>query len=431
MSALQLDLSRYLAPVEREIESEDLVVNGSIPPELTGSYVRNGANPRGASGHWFMGDGMLHGVRLAGGRAQRYANRWVRTTTFERGVRTIGRDGSVDLRAGTANTSVVEHAGRMFALVESSFPCEVTPQLGTIGPYDFDGRLRTPMTAHPKRCPVSGELHFFGYSASPQLPALTYHRADAAGALVDSRVIDVPGRTMMHDFAITSGHVVFMDLPVVFDLSRAMQGTMPFRWSDDYGARLGVMSRGGDRVRWFEVEPCYVFHVLNAFEDGDLIVVDVVRYRELWRDSPDEFGDATLYRWTIDLSSGAVSETPLDDLPVEFPRADDGRTGLSYRYGYAVGRFDGGLSGIVKYDLAAKRNERLVCDAGQIAGEFAFVAAPNATAEDDGWLLGFVYDQRSDASDFVVVEARDLKRVASVRLPQRVPAGFHGAWFPA
>lgn len=432
MSTLAVDISHYNAPIEREVESEDLVVSGRIPAELEGSYVRNGPNPRGASPHWFVGDGMLHGIRLSGGRAQRYANRWVRTKTFETGAQPIGLTGKVDLRAGVSNTSVVEHAGRMFALVESSFPCEVTPQLETLGAYDFAGRLRTPMTAHPKRCPVTGELLFFGYSPVPQMPALTYHRVDAAGALVESRAIELPGRPMMHDFAITSGHVIFMDLPVVFDLQRAMRGTMPFRWSDDYGARLGIMSRDGDRtVRWFEIEPCYVFHSLNAFEDGGRIVLDAVRYEELWRDSPDTFGPRALHRWTIDLASGAVHEAPLDDLPVEFPRVDDARTGLSYRYGYAVSALDASRSGIVKYDLETKQDLRFMCEPGQIAGEFVFVAAPNAAAEDDGWLLGFIYDQPRDASDFVVMDARDLTRVASVQLPQRVPGGFHGGWFPA
>lgn len=405
---------------------------GEIPLELSGSYVRNGPNPRsGASAHWFMGDGMLHGIRLSDGRAQRYANRWVRTKTFETGRPVIGADRRVDLRAGSANTSVVEHAGRIFALVESSFPCEITPQLETVGAYDFDGRLHTAMTAHPKRCPVTGELHFFGYSAMPQLPALAYHRVDPAGVLVESRIVDIPGRTMMHDFAITPNHVIFMDLPVVFDPQRAMQGTMPFRWSDDYGARLGVMNRAGNEtVRWFDIEPCYVFHVVNAFEDGDRIVLDAVRYKELWRDNANDFGEAKLHRWTLDPASGAVREQPLDDMPVEFPRIDESRTGLSYRYGYALADLGEARSGIVKHDFATNRKSSFVCDDGQIAGEFVFVSAADAKAEDDGWILGLVYDQTRDGSDFVIVDARDLTRIATVQLPQRVPGGFHGAWLP-
>lgn len=433
INTLSLDIPRYHEPLMREIKSDDLPVTGKIPLELSGSYVRNGPNPRsGASAHWFMGDGMLHGIRLSDGRAQRYANRWVRTTTFEAGTPVIGADRRVDLHAGSANTSVVEHAGRIFALVESSFPCEITAQLETIGAYDFDGRLHTAMTAHPKRCPVTGDLHFFGYSAMPQLPALAYHRVDVAGELVHSQIIEVPGRTMMHDFAITPNYVIFMDLPVVFDSQRAMQGTLPYRWSDDYGARLGVMNRAGKQtVKWFEIEPCYVFHVVNAFEDGDQLVLDAARYKELWRDNSSDFGDARLHRLTLDLANGAVREQSLDDVPVEFPRIDESRTGLSYRYGYAVADLGEAGSGIVKHDFMANRSVKFGCDDGQIAGEFVFVAAADAKAEDDGWLLGFVYDQTRDGSDFVIVDAHDLTRVATVQLPQRVPGGFHGAWLPA
>jgi carotenoid cleavage dioxygenase len=423
------DVTRsYRAPIDREIESTRLEVSGHVPPALEGLYLRNGPNPRGVSRHWFQGDGMLHGVELSGGRARRYANRWVRTRTLESGARAIDAAGNVDLRNGASNTSVIRHAGRTLALVESSFPCEVTLQLETIGPYDFDGRLHTPMTAHPKRCPLTGELLFFGYSPAPSMPALTYHRVDPAGTLVESRNIDVPGRTLMHDFAITASHVVFLDLPLVFDLERARLGTMPFRWSDTYGARLGVMPRDGDAtVRWFEIEPCYVFHVLNAFDDGGRVVLDAVRYRELWRDTADDFESTTLHRWTLDLDTGTVREETLDDANVEFPRVDDSRTGLAYRYGYAVGR----SGSIVKYDLTAQRSSRLEFEPGEIPGEFTFVPAPGATAEDEGWILGFVYDARRDGSDFVIAEARDLTRVATVHLPQRVPAGFHGDWFPA
>ena len=169
-------------------------------------------------------------------------------------------------RAGLANTNVIAHAGRTLALVETSFPYELTDQLDTIGPYDFDGRLTTAMTAHPKICPTTGELHFFGYALTP--PYLTYHCADATGRLIQSTEIDVPGPTMMHDFAITATHVVFFDLPVVFDIERALAGTMPFRWDDTYGARIGLLPRNQPdaHVTWHEIEPCYVFHVLNAHE---------------------------------------------------------------------------------------------------------------------------------------------------------------------
>ena len=177
------------------------------------------------------------------------------------------------------------------------------------------------MTAHPKICPRSGELHFFGYDFAP--PYLTYHVADAAGTLVTSRVIEVPGATMMHDFNLTERFVVFMDLPAVFDLDLALAGTMPYRFDPSYGARFGVLRRDDPHgvVRWFDIEPCYVFHQMNAHDDGTSITIDAVRHADLWFD-----GEATpghLWRWHIDLTAGTVTEQQLDDLPCEFPRVGD------------------------------------------------------------------------------------------------------------
>ena len=239
----------------------------------------------------------------------------------------------VDLGVAVANTHVIEHAGHIFALVETSYPTELTPQLETVGSFDYEGRLRTAMTAHPKLCPVTGELHFFGYGFAP--PYLTYHRVDASGKLVQSEEIEGPGPSMMHDFAITQSHVVFMDLPIVFAPERMSEGRFPYAWNDDYGARLGVMPRGGSSadVVWLEVEPCYVFHPMNAFDDGDRVVLDVARYPELWRTGTERFDSAYLHRFSLDLESRKVGEHPLDDRPVEFPRVDERRTGLPYRYG--------------------------------------------------------------------------------------------------
>jgi carotenoid cleavage dioxygenase len=152
-------------PVHDELTADDLRVTGAIPPELTGWYLRNGPNPRSENKHWLIGDGMLHGVRLEHGRAAWYRNRWVRTSSFTDHAQLYRPDGSRNLTAGVANTHVVNHAGRTLALYEVSLPYEVTCDLDTVGPYDFDGRLQNSMTAHPKICPVTGELHFFGYGS--------------------------------------------------------------------------------------------------------------------------------------------------------------------------------------------------------------------------------------------------------------------------
>ncbi len=441
MSATTSDLPFHLrdnyAPVLDEIDATDLEVVGELPAELSGRYFRNGANPHtGKSPHWFAGDGMIHGIRLRDGNAEWYRNRYVKTRSFTEGVSYIGDDGSVDLTIGVNNTHIVGHAGKILALVESSFPCELDRELETVGVHDFDGRLDSAMTAHPKTCPVTGELHFFGYSFAP--PYLRYHRVDADGVLVQSESIDVSGPTMIHDFSITENHVVFMDLPIIFDFELAMQGSMPYRWDDDYGARVGIMPRGGSGssgesadVRWFDVDPCYVFHPLNSFESGSKVIIDTARYPEMWRQTSAKFHDvAALHRWELDLETGKVSERGLDDRPIEFPRLADSRVGLANRFGYAVSTF-GDTNATVKYDL--EQDTSVVHDFGDavVPGEPVFVAAEHGSAEDDGWLLQYVYDKSSDTSSFVVLDARDpsTEAVATVQLPRRIPYGFHGTWF--
>jgi carotenoid cleavage dioxygenase-like enzyme len=437
--SLPFHLRGNFAPVAREVTAFDLPVQGAIPRELRGRYVRNGPNPKsGSSPHWFVGDGMLHGVELSDGRAVWYRNRWVRTRQFLEDASAIGPDGERDRTVGSANTHIIAYAGRFLALVESSFPTEVTRELDTRGCFDFAGSLTTAMTAHPKLCPRTGELHFFGYDYAP--PFLTYHRADAQGHLVQSEVIEVPGPTMIHDFALTERHVVFMDLPVVFDLELAQAGTFPYRWSDDYGARLGVMPRGSTNaaMRWFEIAPCYVFHLLNAFEAEaeSGIVVDVVRYPELWRPGTNGDPGARLHRWRIDLAGGRVHEQPLDDRDIEFPRCDERRVGLANRYGYAVHAEQGVERGtgtsLVKYDLETGSATVHDCGPGRVPSEGVFIAASRGVGEDAGWVMAYVYDAGRDGSDLVILDAADFaaKPVATIPLPQRVPFGFHGSWIP-
>ncbi|MFZ0835034.1 MAG: carotenoid oxygenase family protein, partial [Mycobacterium sp.] len=323
------------APVADELTRFDLPVEGSIPPELIGWYLRNGPNPRKATGHWFTGDGMIHGVRLEGGRATWYRNRWVRTESFVKPFPLYNPDGTRNLHASVANTHVVRHAGKTLALVESSLPYEITNELETLGAYDFGGKLADSMTAHPKICPVTGELHFFGYG-NIFTPHVTYHRADANGDLTVNRPVDVPALTMMHDFALTAEHVIFMDLPIVFNLDIAMSGArdMPYRWDDNYGARFGVLRRDDPfgEIRWFEIDPCYVFHVANSYDADSSIVLQAVRYPELWRHNGGFEADGVMWQWTIDLAAGAVEERQLDDRGVEFPRIDDRLAGLPVQY---------------------------------------------------------------------------------------------------
>ncbi|MER6143193.1 carotenoid oxygenase family protein [Streptomyces sparsogenes] len=424
-------LAGNYAPVSEELTAHDLPVTGTIPPELAGWYLRNGPNPAdAASGHWFFGDGMVHGLRLEAGRAVSYRNRWVRTRSLTGGARIYDERGHRDLAAGPANTHVVRHAGRTLALAETTLPYELTPDLDTKGPYDFGGRLHTAMTAHPKTCPATGELHFFGYGML-EATHLTYHRADASGELVVSRAIEVPGPTMLHDFCLTAGHVVFMDLPVVFDPELALAGrTMPYRWDDGYGARLGVLRRDDPHgeVRWFAIDPCYVFHSLNAYDAPDgTLVMHVMRYPEIWRRTDHGITpprDAVLWKWTIDPAAGTVREEQWDDRPGEFPRIDDRLTGLASAHGHLTCE-----RSLVRYDLATGATTAYDFGPGRTPGEAAFAPA-DEVAGGPGWLMTYVHDAATDRSDLVVLDADDLAAgpVATVHLPARVPFGFHGNW---
>jgi carotenoid cleavage dioxygenase-like enzyme len=423
------------APVADELTEFDLPVEGAIPADLDGWYLRNGPNPRFATEHWFTGDGMIHGVRIEGGRAAWYRNRWVRTESFENAFPLYNADGTRNLHASVANTHVVNHAGKTLALVESSLPYEITNDLDTLGAYDFGGKLVDSMTAHPKICPTTGELHFFGYG-NIFAPHVTYHRADANGELTVNRPLEVPALTMMHDFALTQDHVIFMDLPVVFDIDIAMTGKrdMPYRWDDDYGARLGVLRRDdpfGD-VRWFDIDPCYVFHVVNAYDDGRAIVLDAIRYPEIWRGTSGFETDGVLWRWTLDLATGAVAERQLDNRAVEFPRIDDRLAGLPARYAVSVGE-----TTLIRYDLhtgSAAEHTFGTAQAPGRPGEAVFVPSTSGTAdESSGWYLAYVHDPVRNGSDLIIIDASDFSGapVARITLPQRVPHGFHGNWIGA
>ncbi len=388
------------APVTDELTEFALPVEGAIPPaEVTGWYLRNGPNPREATGgHWFTGgDGMIHGVRIEGGRAAWYRNRWVRTDSFEKPFPLYNSDGTRNLRASVANTHIVNHAGKTLALVESSLPYEITNDLETVGAYDFDGRLANSMTAHPpKICPTTGEMHFFGYG-NIFAPHVTYHRADADGQLVVNRPLEVKALTMMHDFALTPNYVVFMDLPIVFNLEVAMSGSgdMPYRWDDSYGARLGLLRRDDPphgEVRWLEIDPCYVFHVANAYEttsaDGDALVLHAVRYPELWRqDGGFDADGGVMWTWTVDLRRGTVTERQLDDRVVEFPRIDDRLATLPARYTVSVGE-----GNLVRHDLVTGEaaEHRFDGTGGPPGGpgEAVFVPSTSGPAdESSGWYL--------------------------------------------
>jgi carotenoid cleavage dioxygenase len=420
----------------------DLPVSGTLPAALTGRYVRIGPDEDPRPGqHTFTGDGMVHGVALRHGRAQWYRSRWIRT---DRVCRRTGEHPLPGPRHGlsdNANANVIQHAGRTLALGEAGvLPVELDDELMSVATIDFDGTLPNGFATHPECDPVTGELFTVAYYH--ELPYVQYLIVDVTGRIRRCEPIEVAGTPMMHSLSLTDRHVLLYDFPVVFDPLLAAAGSRyPYAWRRDRPARIGVLPREapGSAIRWFDVDPCYVFHPLNAYEQGDRIVADVIRHERVFDVDRLRPGEAKpmLHRWTIDLTAGSTTEEQLDDLPEECPRVDERRKTMPYRYAYTVAMRPGGscLAGgsvLVKHDLHQRSVRLRDFGVGRSAGEAVFVPRDPRSGEDAGWLLTYVHDARTDTTDLVVLNADDFTGTpqAVVHLPVAVPPGFHAAWLP-
>ena len=436
-------LQGNFAPVKREVETMDLTVDGSLPRDLSGLCVRNGSNPLpGWAPHWFLGDGMVHGVAFENGHARWYRNRYVHTTLLAAGGGLTAK-GAPGNAAGLSNVSIVHHGGKLLTLGEIGFPYELrATDLSTVGAYDFGGRLQGNMTAHPKIDPDTGHMHFFGYNFSE--PYLVYHVADRDGALVSSQPVAVKASTMIHDFAITDRDVIFWEMPVLFDMKLAVRMVseehsriMPYVWKPEYGSRIGVMPLGGpaSAIRWVEIEPCYVFHGMNAFRDGDDVVLDVSRMAKVF-DRTTLGPPPHLHRWRINTAGPTLTfeDEQRTDTTADLPTIDRRRTGRTYTHGWRTetrnDRDTVDFAGVVHIDANTATETRWDPGARYSSDEWLFV--PTGAAEAEGLLLTYVYDKAENASSLVVLQARDVAAgpIARVKLPQRVPYGFHATWVP-
>ena len=441
--APNLYLTSNYAPVSEEITAFDLPVIGDLPPELNGRYLRNGPNPIApvdpATHHWFVGDGMVHGIRLREGRAEWYRNRYVgsKHVSAVRGLPDIPGRNWNDFPTGP-NTNVGGFAGRTWAMVEAGgCPVELTDELETVGYNDFFGTLPGAFSAHPKYDPVTGELHAMTYAWAQWFDHIQYVRVGADGRVNRTVDIPLPGMSMVHDMSLTERYAVVYDQPVLVDLDMAFAGRFPFRWNDDYGNRVGLLPREGtaDDIVWVDVPVGYVFHPMNAYDTPDgHVVLDVCFYdRMMSNDLLGPFGDSLprLVRWEIDPVRRTTSVTTIDEGVNEFPRHRGSLTGRPYRYGYCAQPDPLTMHWpTVKHDLLTGARQVFDHGPGRAAGEPVFVARPGSTDEDDGWLVMFVHDGTDESAEFAVLDARDLGRgyVARVKLPQRVPFGFHGNW---
>jgi carotenoid cleavage dioxygenase len=457
-------LNGNFGPISTEDDFE-LVVKGEIPTGLSGTLYRIGPNPqfppRDDDYHWFVGDGMVHAFHLEGGKA-RYLNRWVRTPKWQAehtaghalfgswgnpattDPTVLGQDG------GVANTNIVWHGGQLLALEEGHRPFAVDPlTLAPQGYQTFGGDLMSRFTAHPKTDPETGEMLFFGYSAGdmPLSNRVSYGVLSAEGRLLRQDLFEAPFSAMVHDFMATSRHVLFPILPLTGSLDRAISGKPAFAWEPEKGAFVGVMARdaGVETLRWFETEANYVFHVMNAWEDGDRILADVMQYEHapLFPNPDGSRGApaaARLCRWTFDLAapSNTIGREYLDDLSGEFPRLDERRAGLSYRHGWyaAKSRTGGGdvlMDSVAHVDLKTGARSMHTLGLGDVISEPVFAPRSADAEEGDGWVLATAYRGNEDRSDLIVFDAQDVAAgpIATAELPRRVPFGFHGNWVGA
>jgi all-trans-8'-apo-beta-carotenal 15,15'-oxygenase len=452
------------AEVGREVELE---LSGTLPEQLQGTLYRNGPARWEAGGfhaaHLFDGDGLVSKFVIDAGRV-RYQSRYVRTLRYRaeqrghgdrvRGLYTQARGAGRNvgrLPADTANTHAVFHVERLLALSDAGRPWELDPDdLRTVGKCSFDGRLPrlSRFSPHPKIDPISGELFNFGLDLTPRLgggvPAgLRCYRLDPAGRMHTDAVVPLDDVIIQHDFAITEHYLVFALAPITVDLRQAvlsMAGVRDHGGAVDYrpqqGMRIVLVPRDGGPQRVVECDPFVYVHVNNAYENGQDVVLDLVRHASFdvlavdiknFRDGLPNPGWPARLRIT---KTGRVQVENLDLASVEFPMHDERRTGRPYRYGYYAKYQPDGEAAVVKLDHHTGAHRQHVFTGGEFAGEPVFVPSSTKAAEDEGWLLVVTYLSAEHRTALLVLDAKDIERepLAVARLDRHVFPGFHGSF---
>jgi carotenoid cleavage dioxygenase len=438
-------LEGIFAPIEEETTALGPRVTGSIPRELEGRLLRIGPNPVAAdpaTHHWFLGNGMAHGLKLSGGEALWYRSRLVRddaVTKYKGWPETPGPRPEFELESGIVNTNLIQHAGKTLATVEAgNLPMELTEELETVTRTDFGGTLPAGFSAHPKRDPDTGELHAAVYGRD--IEHIQYVVVGVDGRVRKSVDVPTPGHPMVHDCSISANYFILLDLPVILDADAIEAGSrLPYRWHPEYGARVGLLPREGaaSDVTWHEVDPCFVFHPMNSYEDSDgRVVLDVCRYPRMFDENmTGPFEDpGTLDRWVIDPRGGPVKEERISERGEEFPRHDERLIGKPYRYGYSVGNLGGrAFDGLEKFDLQAGTSQTHYEGRSRTFMEPIFVPRSSTSGEDEGWVMAYVHDADTNSCDVVILESQNFSAppIATIHLPVRVPYGFHGNWVPS
>jgi carotenoid cleavage dioxygenase len=443
------------APVRQEMTLYDLKVSGTIPPDLNGRFLRVGSNaspfdpedPR--TYNWFIGSGMIFGVRLRDGKALWYRNRFVRDDKITKslglprlpGPEVISRTppyqekkGPRFVEANVSQTHVFAVNGRTYSFAEGGvLPIEVSYELESVARCDFGGTLGGSWTAHPHRDPHTGALHGVAYFW--QWDHALYQVLGTDGKVSERVEVPLSGHPVIHDCAITPTWAIFLDGPVQFNEAAHAAGyQFPFMWDQDYPVRFGLVRRDGSgEIRYVDAPGACVFHNLNAFDlpDGK-VALDACNAPVLFKDDLSGPTDSKshLARFILDPQTGTSKKEILSDRPQEMPRHDERLTGYQHRYAYMNSRL--GHSGILKHDLAAGTSEFFDHGPGRVGIETLFVPMAPDSAEDDGWLITSVIDMPADSSEVLIYHAQDLLGgpVARVHIPHRHNAGFHGNWIP-
>jgi len=430
-------------PMDSEITLEDLSVTGTIPPELDGRYLRIGPNPAKpeAKGyHWFTGDGMVHGIALREGKALWYRNRWIRSKTVEAQTGMKHAPGPRHGGFDTVNTNVLGIAGRTWALVEAgSYPVELSETLDEQTYNPFDDTLAGSFTAHPHLDPKTGEHHAICYEAM-DLDAVRHVVLSPDGKVTRELSIKVKHGPSIHDCAITDRYALILDLPVTFSMKSLIGGhSFPYRWNPEHQARVGLLPRAGqaEDIVWVDCPQTYIFHVANAYDTPDgKVVMDACVYDTMFAEATGGPSGKSLglERWTIDPVAKTVERRTIDAAPQEFPRPDERFFGQPYRHAYTMalpeGEFAISATKLYKHDLEAGTREVHDFGEGRYPGEFVFVPRGDDAPEGDGWMVGLVIDLPHETTDLVILDAARFAEppVASIRIPHRVPPGFHGNW---
>ncbi len=452
------------APVTDELVLDDLPVEGTIPVDLNGVYLRNGPNPRfkpqGAY-HPFDGDGMLHAAEFRDGTVT-YRNKWVRTQGWldddaagretHWGVRQTLKGRTDMVLADAANTDVLGHAGYAVATwYLSGEPHRIDPvSLQTVGTGDYVSGPGKGISAHGKVDEDTGELMFFDYFDFA--PFMTYSVVDAEGELVHHVPVELPGDRLPHDMGITKNYSILHDLPVYHDEEALQAGRHKIRFNAQMPARFGVIPRRGaaDSIRWFEFSPCFLYHVVNCWEEGDEVVMVACRFMPTLDENGTideqrtarmiaELGmDARLWRYRMNMVTGETHEECLNaDYNIEFPSFNTAYTGQRSQWAYLVDHSPQGLhwTGIRKMNT----------DTGESAGNWSdgpedtwysepwFAPADNPRSEDHGYVITFAWNTRTERQELQVFDAQTIERgpVARIALPRHVPVGFHACWMKA